>query len=98
MVHIANANAGNYDSPSDSQAEVLKQETPETAHGNQYPFPSSAPGYTYENSQQMNAAFVPPQTSSQMQNLAPFSSVMVMSLTFQVFLLVCETYYFGFGN
>lgn len=76
MVHIANANAGNYDSPSDSQAEVLKQETPETAHGNQYPFPSSAPGYTYENSQQMNAAFVPPQTSSQMQNLAPFSSVM----------------------
>ncbi|KAJ7947251.1 GBF-interacting protein 1 [Quillaja saponaria] len=65
----------NYEAPSVSQSEVLRQETQEAAQGSQYMFPSSSPGFTYENTQQADAVF-PPQTSSQMQNLGPFSSVM----------------------
>lgn len=68
----------NYDSPSVSQPEALKQETPEVAQGNQYAYPSSAPDFTYENTQQFNTAFTHPQTSSQMQSLASLSSVMVI--------------------
>lgn len=75
LIHRAGVSPGNYESPSVPQPEVLKEETPE-AQANQYTFPSSAPGYTYENSQQLNAAFNNPQTSSQMQNITPFSSVM----------------------
>jgi hypothetical protein len=74
--HQVNANTGNYDSPSVSQPEVLKQEPSEASQGIQYAYPSSAPGYNYENIQQLNAALSHQQTSSQMQNLAPFSSVM----------------------
>lgn len=89
MAHRTAAIAGSYDSPSASQPEALKQEASEAAQGNQYNFPSSASGYTFETSQQLNPAFPHSQTSSQMQNLAPFSSVMVMTnykLTlFQVF-------------
>lgn len=77
------ASGGDYDSPSASPPEVLKQETPEAAQGNQYVFPS-APGFAYENSQQLNVAFSHPQTSSQMQNIAPFSSVMVIQLTMKL--------------
>ncbi|KAF3451137.1 hypothetical protein FNV43_RR07227 [Rhamnella rubrinervis] len=76
LIHRTGHSAGDYDSTSVSQAEVLKQETPEAGSGNQYSFPSAAPGFAYENSQQLNVAFTHPQTSSQMQNLAPFSSVM----------------------
>ncbi|XP_031284503.1 GBF-interacting protein 1-like [Pistacia vera] len=76
IVHRPNVSAGDYDPPSVSQPEVLKQETPEVAQENQYSFPSSAPGYTYENAQQLNTAFPHQQASSQMQNLVPFSSVM----------------------
>ncbi|KAK6932256.1 GBF-interacting protein 1, N-terminal [Dillenia turbinata] len=68
--------AGNYDSPSVSQTEVLKPDILEAAQGNQYNFPSSMPGYSLENSQQLNAALAHSQMCSQMQNLAPFSSVM----------------------
>ena len=71
------ANATSYDSPSGSQPEVLKQENPEVLHGNHYAFPSSTPGYTFENAQEMNTAFSQSQTSSQMQNLGPFSSATV---------------------
>lgn len=78
LMHRAGVNAGNYDSASVPQAEVLKEEPPEAAQVNQYTFPSSATGYNYEDSQQSNAAFSNPQTSSQMQNIAPFSSVMVI--------------------
>lgn len=68
-----------YDSPPVSQpSEVLKQESPDAVHENQYSFPSSAPGYSYENAQQLNAAFAHQQASSQMQNLASFSSMMVI--------------------
>ncbi|GAV79585.1 DUF1296 domain-containing protein [Cephalotus follicularis] len=74
IVRRASANAGNYDSPSVSQPEVLKQEAAEESQGNQYTFPS-APVYDYENTE-LDAAFTSQQTSSQMQNLAPFSSVM----------------------
>ncbi|TYG68586.1 hypothetical protein ES288_D05G164900v1 [Gossypium darwinii] len=69
-------NTGNYEATEDSQPAVLKQDASEAAQGNQYAFPSSASGYSYENSQQLNPAFTHPQTSTQMQNLTPFSSVM----------------------
>lgn len=77
LIHRTGHSAGDYDSTSVSQAEVLKQETSEAGQGNQYSFPSAAPGFAYESSQQLNVAFTHTQTSSQMQNLAPFSSVMV---------------------
>lgn len=83
LIHRTGHSAGDYDSTSVSQAEALKQETPEAGSGNQYSFPSAAPGFAYESSQQLNVAFTHPQTSSQMQNLAPFSSVMV-SLVFSL--------------
>ncbi|KAL0305540.1 UNVERIFIED_CONTAM: hypothetical protein Sradi_5971300 [Sesamum radiatum] len=56
------------------QPEELKPETAEVAHGNQYPFPSSNSGYAFDNGQHLNASFS--QTSSQMQNLAPFPNAM----------------------
>ncbi|XP_015867039.3 uncharacterized protein LOC107404589 isoform X2 [Ziziphus jujuba] len=76
LIHRPGPGAGDYESSPASQAEVLKQETPEAAQGNQYSFPSAAPGFNYEGSQQLNVPFTHPQTSSQMQNLASFSSVM----------------------
>ncbi|XP_038722144.1 uncharacterized protein LOC120014298 isoform X1 [Tripterygium wilfordii] len=79
FVHRAGVSAGNYDSPSVSQPEVLKQETTESTEapqGNQYAFPSSSPNYTYENTQQLNAAFNHQQMSLQIQNLTPFSNMM----------------------
>uniref|UniRef100_A0A5B6ZG77 GBF-interacting protein 1 N-terminal domain-containing protein n=1 Tax=Davidia involucrata TaxID=16924 RepID=A0A5B6ZG77_DAVIN len=76
LAHRTGATGGSFDSPSASQPDVLKQENPEAAPGNQYTFPSSTPGYTFENAQQLNTAFSHSPTSSQMQNLAPFSSVM----------------------
>lgn len=80
LVHRTGVSAANYDSHSvPQQPEVLKEETPDTTQGNQYSFPSSTPGYPYDNSQQLNAAFNnQQQTTSQVQNIAPFSSVMVM--------------------
>ncbi|KAG8385343.1 hypothetical protein BUALT_Bualt03G0032900 [Buddleja alternifolia] len=74
LFHRTGANAGNYDPSSASQPEELKPENAEMPHGNQYPFPSSNPGYNFDDAQQLNAAFS--QTSSQMQNLAPFPNVM----------------------
>lgn len=70
--------AGNYDHTSISQQEASKPERPEIAQENQYSFPSSSHGFTYENAQQPEVTFPPLQTSSQMQNLAPFAAVMVM--------------------
>lgn len=77
LFHRTGAISGNYESPSESQPDSLKVEHSEVAQGNQYSFPSSAPGYTYENAQQLNVAFSQSQTSSQTQNLAPFSNVVV---------------------
>ncbi|GFS42420.1 RNA polymerase II degradation factor-like protein [Actinidia rufa] len=76
LIHGTGASAGSYDSPSSSQPEVLKQENTEALHENLYMFPSSTSNYNFENEQQLNAAFPHSQTSSQMQNLVPFSSVM----------------------
>ncbi|KAJ4822039.1 hypothetical protein Tsubulata_001621 [Turnera subulata] len=76
LAHRVGASAASYDSPSVPQPEVLKEESSEAVQGNQYGFPSSAPGYAYESAQQLNAAFNNQQTASQMQNIAPFSSVM----------------------
>lgn len=78
LVHRTGGGTVNYDSPSVSQPETLKQETTEVAQGNQYAFPSSAADFTYENTQQFNNAFTHPQTSSPMQSLAALSSVMVI--------------------
>ena len=85
-IHRTGVSAGSYDSTS-SQPEVLKQENTEALHDNQYMFPSSTPNYNFENGQQLNAAFPHSQTSSQMQNLVPFSSVMVHDSCFIFFLL-----------
>ncbi|XWS19791.1 hypothetical protein CRYUN_Cryun31cG0046700 [Craigia yunnanensis] len=76
IINRSNVSTGNYEAPEDSPPEVLKQDASEAAQGSQYTFPSSASGYSYENSQQLNPAFTHLQTSSQMQNLTPFSSVM----------------------
>lgn len=78
LVHRTGASAGTYDLPSASKAEELKQENAEVAHGNQYSFPLTSPGYTFENVQQLNSGISHSQMSSQMQNLAPFASVMVI--------------------
>ncbi|KAK9132434.1 hypothetical protein Scep_011962 [Stephania cephalantha] len=67
--------AGSYDSAS-AQPEALKHDTAEVTHSHQYSFPGSVPGYTSENSSQLNAGFLYAQANSQMQNLAPLSSVM----------------------
>ncbi|KAK9981927.1 hypothetical protein SO802_035189 [Lithocarpus litseifolius] len=77
LVHRTGGGTVNYDSPSVSQPEALKQEATEVAQGNQYAFPSSAADFTYENTQQFNNAFTHPQTSSPMQSLAALSSVMI---------------------
>ncbi|KAI4295385.1 hypothetical protein L6164_035435 [Bauhinia variegata] len=76
LVHRTGVGAGTYEPPSVSQPEVLKPEPTETVQGNQYSFPSSSHGFNYENTQQPDVTFAHSQTSSQMQNLTPFSSVM----------------------
>ncbi|KAM7256151.1 hypothetical protein ACFE04_011892 [Oxalis oulophora] len=77
IAHQVNSNTGNYDSPSVSQADVLNQDPAEESQANQYAFPSSAPGFNYENAQQqLNAAFSQQQTNSQMQHLSPYSNLM----------------------
>ncbi|KAF7852106.1 hypothetical protein BT93_L0502 [Corymbia citriodora subsp. variegata] len=75
-IHATVVSAGSYEAPSASQPDSLKQQSVETTSGNQYTFPSSAPGFSYDNAQQLNAAFNHQQTSSQLQNLASFSSVL----------------------
>ncbi|KAI6705823.1 hypothetical protein NL676_008785 [Syzygium grande] len=75
-MHVTVASAGSYEAPSASQPDSLKQQSVETTSGNQYTFPSSAPGFSYDNAQHLNAAFSHQQTSSQLQNLASFSSVL----------------------
>lgn len=78
------------DSPSSSQPEVVKRDTTvEASQGPHYVFPSVS-GYSFENTAESNtASYSYPQTNSQMQNLAPFSNVMVLyySVTFLVCLL-----------
>ncbi|KAE8700569.1 hypothetical protein F3Y22_tig00110556pilonHSYRG00322 [Hibiscus syriacus] len=72
----SNVSTGNYEANEDSEPAVLKQDASEAAQGSQYTFPSSASGYNYENSFQLNHAFTHPETNTQIQNLTPFSSVM----------------------
>lgn len=71
--------SGNFDTPSVSQADMLKQEAPDVPQANQYSFPSSTANYAFENTQQLNASFANSQASSQMQGL-PLSGVMVRIL------------------
>lgn len=70
--------AGTYEHTSISQQEALKPDPPEIAQENQYSFTSQSHGFNYENAQQPEVTFPVSQTSSQNQNLAPFSGVMVM--------------------
>ncbi|PIA41471.1 hypothetical protein AQUCO_02200114v1 [Aquilegia coerulea] len=74
----SSAGAGSYESP--SQPEVMKQDAGEAIHGHQYNFPTSAPGYTLDNSAQLNAAFAYEQANSQMHNLAPLMQAYSNSL------------------
>ncbi|KAL8460823.1 hypothetical protein ACS0TY_032359 [Phlomoides rotata] len=74
LYHRSSASAVNYDPSPAPQEEELKPENAEVAHANQYSFPSSNPGYTFDDAQRLNAGFN--QTIPQMQNLAPFSDVM----------------------
>ncbi|CAL0325034.1 unnamed protein product [Lupinus luteus] len=76
LVHRTVVGAGTYEHSSISQSEALKSETPEPVQENQYSFPSSSRVYTYENAQQADVVFPHSQTSSQMQDLSSFSSVM----------------------
>ncbi|KAG9447548.1 hypothetical protein H6P81_013676 [Aristolochia fimbriata] len=76
--HLGSVSNDNADAPSSSQPEIVQHNSaPEPAHGHQYSFPTSVPGYGFESAAQANAAaYSYAQTNSQMQNLAPFSSVM----------------------
>ncbi|KAK8608102.1 hypothetical protein V6N13_023536 [Hibiscus sabdariffa] len=76
IINRSNVSTGNYELPEESRPEVLKQDASETAQGSQYTFPPSAAGYNYENPEQLNPAFTHMQTSAQIQDLNPFSSVM----------------------
>ncbi|KAH1041089.1 hypothetical protein GLYMA_09G019700v4 [Glycine max] len=75
LVQGTGVSAGTYEHTSISQ-EALKPEPPEIAQENQYSFPSHSHGFNYENAQQPEVTFPVSQTSSQNQNLAPFSGVM----------------------
>ncbi|KAK2384421.1 RNA polymerase II degradation factor protein [Trifolium repens] len=76
VAHITGVDARTYEHSSISQQEALKSEPSETAQENQYSFPSSSHEFTYENAQQPDVTYPHSQTSSQIQNLSPFSSVM----------------------
>ncbi|XP_019461473.1 PREDICTED: uncharacterized protein LOC109360792 isoform X2 [Lupinus angustifolius] len=76
LVHRTAIGAGTYEHSSIPQTEALKSEPHEPVQENQYPFPSSSHVYTYEKAQQADVAFPHSQTSSQLQDLSPFSSVM----------------------
>lgn len=74
--------SGTYESPAAPQPDPLKVEHSEVGRANQYSFPSSEPGYNYENAQPLNVEFSQPQTSSPVQNLAPFNAMVSMIDTF----------------
>ncbi|CAI8618760.1 unnamed protein product, partial [Vicia faba] len=76
IAHITGVDARTYEHSSISQPEALKPEPSETAQENQYSFPSSSHEFTYENAQQPDLTYPHLQTSSHIQNLSPFSSVM----------------------
>ncbi|KAL3502296.1 hypothetical protein ACH5RR_036745 [Cinchona calisaya] len=80
LFHGTGASTGNYNSSSASQPKPLKLENLEVQRANHSAFPSSIPGYTFENSQQFNFGFSESQTSSQMQNLSTFSNIMVNNI------------------
>ncbi|KAL3520197.1 hypothetical protein ACH5RR_018346 [Cinchona calisaya] len=77
LFHRPGASTGSYDSSSASQPEPVKVENLEVERGNQYAFPSSTPGYSFENPQQLNIGFSESQTSTQMQDLSPYANGML---------------------
>ncbi|CAN4091869.1 unnamed protein product [Withania somnifera] len=90
LFHRNNANPGNYELPAASQPESLKAETSD----GHYSYPPSGAGYSYKTSQQLNAAFsqTQPQTSSHMQNLAPFPNETVYTNSLQSTLLAANVH------
>ena len=94
LAHITGVDAGTYEHSSISQSEALKSEAPETSQENQYSFPSSQHEFAYENAQQPDVTYPHSQTSSQIQNLSPFSSVMVMHKLLRSFDLQYVTFSF----
>ncbi|KAK7246089.1 hypothetical protein RIF29_40948 [Crotalaria pallida] len=79
LAHRTGVSAGTYEHSSISEQEALKSEPPETAQDNQYSFPSSSHGFTYESAHQPEVTYPHSQSSSQIQNLSPFSGVMAYS-------------------
>ncbi|XP_012569931.1 uncharacterized protein [Cicer arietinum] len=90
LAHPTGVSSGTYEHSSISQQEDLKLEHPETAQQNLHSFPSSSHGFTYGNALQ-NVTFPHSQISPQMQNLAPFSSVMAYANSLPDALLASTT-------
>ncbi|KAK4340632.1 hypothetical protein RND71_039133 [Anisodus tanguticus] len=88
LFHRNNASPGNYELPAASQPESLKAETSD----GHYSYPSSATGYSYESAQQLSAAFSQPQTSSHVQNIAPYSNETVYTNSLQSTLLAANVH------
>lgn len=92
IAHIAGVDANTYEHASISQPDGLKAEPTETAQENQYSFPSSSHEFTYENAQQPDATYPHSQTNAQIQNLSPFSSVMVMHSFYFILCAICNIF------
>ncbi|KAK1326604.1 hypothetical protein QJS10_CPA01g01713 [Acorus calamus] len=77
VVSRSGAVSGSYEVPSVSQSDVVRLDPEDTAHGDQYAFPSSVPYYGLPSTTQPSAGtYSFAQQNSQMQDLAPLSSVM----------------------
>lgn len=64
--------------PSATEPEIIRSDSLDATHGLQYNFPSVS-DYTLPSTTEQNAAgYGFPQSNSQIQNLAPFSSLMVI--------------------
>ncbi|KAK1303058.1 hypothetical protein QJS10_CPB12g00642 [Acorus calamus] len=77
VVSRSSAVSGSYEVPSVSQSDVVRLDPEDTAHGDQDAFPSSVPDYGLPSTTQPSVGtYSFAQQNSQMQNLAPLSSVM----------------------
>jgi len=79
--------------PSSSQSENVRDDPLDAARGIQGNFPSVS-GYDFSATTQPTATYTYPDPNSQMQNLSPFSSLMVIycSLPFALANLTLESY------
>ncbi|MQM10791.1 hypothetical protein Taro_043689 [Colocasia esculenta] len=76
---MPSTNVESYEAPSSSQPDVIRSDAADPADGPQYQFQPSVPDYSFSNAVQPDAAsYASVQGNSQIQNLASFSSVMVI--------------------